>query len=56
VSAPRTRRYSRDGRAPDIDDLVEAALDLVEVVGDVRGEIGVQAVVALDDAVLLVAE
>ena len=42
--------------APDVDDLVEAPLELVQVVGDVGGEIGVEAVLALDDAVLLVAE
>jgi hypothetical protein len=42
--------------APDVDDAVEAALVLVGVVGDVGGEVGEQAVLALHDAVLLVAE
>ena len=42
--------------APDVDDALEAALVLVQVVGDVRGEVGVEAVVTLYDAVLLVAE
>jgi hypothetical protein len=42
--------------APDVDDAVEAALVLVEVVGDVGGEVGEEAVLALHDAVLLVAE
>ena len=42
--------------APDVDDLVEAALQLVEVVGNVGCEIGVLTVVALDDAILLIAE
>jgi hypothetical protein len=36
--------------------LSKPALELVEVVGDVGGEIGIEAVVALHDAVLLVAE
>ena len=42
--------------APDVDDLVEAALELVQVVGDVGCKIGVEAIFALDDTVLLVAE
>ena len=42
--------------APDVDQGVEAALKFVEVVGDVGSEIGVLAVLALDDAILLVAE
>jgi predicted ATP-grasp superfamily ATP-dependent carboligase len=42
--------------APDVDHLVETALELVEVVGDVGGEIGVDAVFALDDAILFVAK
>ena len=42
--------------AEDVDQLVEAALALVEVIGDVGGEIGVLAVLAHDHAVLLVAE
>ena len=42
--------------APDVDDPVEAAFELVQMVGDVGREIGVQAVVALYDAILLVAE
>ncbi len=42
--------------APDVDHAREAALVLVEVVGDVRGEIGVEAVLPLHDPVLLVAE
>ena len=42
--------------APDVDDAVEAALVLVGVVGDVGGEVGEQAVLTLDHAVLLVAE
>ena len=41
---------------PDVDDLVEAAFELVQMVGNVGGEISVEAVLALDDAVLLVAE
>ena len=41
--------------APDVDDPVEAALQLVHVVGDVGGEIGGLAVVAHHHAVLLVA-
>ncbi len=42
--------------APDVDHAVEAALELVEVVGDVGGEIRVLAVLAPHHAVLLVAE
>src|SRR2546430_7275619 len=42
--------------APDVDHAVEAALELVEVVGDVGGEISVLAVLAPHHAVLLVAE
>ena len=41
--------------APDVDQPVEAALELVEVVGDVRGEVRVLAGRALEDAVLVVA-
>jgi hypothetical protein len=63
ASAPERQQGALDARdvavvvgAPDVDHLVEAALELVEVVGDVGGEIGIEAVVALHDAVLLVAE
>jgi hypothetical protein len=42
--------------APDVDDAVEAPLELVQVVGDVGGEVGVDAVVAPHHPVLLVAE
>ena len=42
--------------APDIDDLVETTLEFVEMVGDVGGEIGVQAVFPLYDAVFFIAE
>src|SRR2546422_762394 len=42
--------------APDVDHAVEAALELVEVVGDVGGEISVLAVLAPHHPVLLVAE
>jgi hypothetical protein len=43
-------------RAPDIEYTIEAAFELVDVISDVGGEVGVDAVVALDHAVLLVAE
>ncbi len=44
-------------RAPDIDDAVKAALlELVAVVGDIRGEIGVEAVRAAQHVVLVRAE
>jgi hypothetical protein len=42
--------------SPDVDDALEAAFVLVEVVGDVRREVGVKTVVALHDAILLVAK
>jgi hypothetical protein len=42
--------------APDVDDALEAALELVHVIGDVGGEVGGLAVLADHDAVLLVAE
>jgi hypothetical protein len=42
--------------APDVDDALEAALELVHVIGDVGGEVGGLAVLAHHDAVLLVAE
>ena len=43
-------------RAPDVDDQVEAALELVVVVGDVRREIGGVAVALAQHAVLVVAQ
>jgi hypothetical protein len=42
--------------SPDVDDALEAAFVFVEVVGDVRREVGVKTVVALHDAILLVAK
>ncbi|EXI74510.1 MAG: hypothetical protein AW07_01741 [Candidatus Accumulibacter sp. SK-11] len=41
---------------PDVDQALEAPFTLVEVVGDVGREIGVEAIVALHDPVLLVTE
>ncbi len=43
-------------RAPHVDHQFEPALQLVVVIGDVRREIGIQAVLALDDTILVVAE
>ena len=42
--------------APDVDDEIEAALEFIQMIGDVRGKIRILAVLALDNAVLLVAE
>ncbi len=41
---------------PDVDHAIKTALVFVEVIGDVRGEIGIKPVFALDDAIFLVAE
>ncbi len=43
-------------RPENVDQAIEAAFPLVEVVGDIGGEIGLRAVLADDHAVLLVAE
>ena len=55
-----TRANARDVavviRAEHVDQLVESALALVQVVRDVGGEVGLDAVFAHDDAVLFVAE
>src|SRR5690606_37182542 len=42
--------------APDIDDMIEPATELFEMVGDVAGEIGVLPVFALHDTVFLITE
>ena len=39
-----------------VDESVEAALTLVEVISDVRGEIGLNAVCTYDNAILLITE
>ncbi len=42
--------------APDVDDAIKTALELVEVIGNVGGELGVDAVVALDHAIFFIAK
>ena len=42
-------------RAPEVDELIISALDLIDVVGNVRGEVGKRAVALAEDTVLLVA-
>ncbi|MNC91874.1 hypothetical protein D3C83_82060 [compost metagenome] len=42
--------------APDVDDHVETALELVQMVRDIRRKISVLSVFALEDTVLFVAE
>ena len=41
---------------PDIDHLVETAIEFVHVVGNIRGKIGGQPVIPLDHPVLFIAE
>ena len=43
-------------RAPHIDDAIEAALQLLVMVGDVGGEVSVEPVLSLHDTILIVAE
>ena len=57
TSAPRTRDdVAVVVRAPDVDQQFVAALQLVEVIGDVGGEVGLLAVGAHHHAVFVVAE
>lgn len=54
--APLTRDVAMMVRSPDVDDAFETPLVFVQVIGNVGSEVRVESVVALHDAILLVAK